>query len=56
MAMLVMVPGNPVPPQVYVFGAETWLYNVQQFSPIVQLQPYLLVNGVADTGLIAMHV
>src|SRR5579864_9112716 len=37
-------------------GPATWLYNVQQFSPITQLAPHLLVSGVAVAVLVAMHV
>ena len=44
--MLVIDPVNPVPPQLFEFGVATWLYWVQQFSPITQLYPHLLVRGV----------
>src|SRR5262245_30814201 len=54
-AILVIVPGNPVPPHVGLFGAATWLYRVQQFSPITQLQPYLLVSGVAVVAIMLLQ-
>ena len=55
-AMLVIVPGKPVPPQVVALGVATWLYSVQQFSPMTQLQPYLLVSGVAVDLFVFVHV
>ena len=50
MAMFAMLPGKPMPAQVVVFGKETWLYVVQHISPMTQLLPCLLVNGVAVRG------
>ena len=56
MAMLVIVPGKGSPAHETVFGVATWLYCVQQFSPITQLAPQTLVSGVAVAGLVAMQV
>src|SRR5258708_38832771 len=50
--MFVMPPVKPMPAYEYVFGNATWLYAVQQFSPMHQLQPHLLVKGVAVKGLV----
>src|SRR5262245_7257306 len=51
MAMFVIVPGNPVPAHDRELGTSTWLYCVQQFSPMTQLYPHLLVSGNAVAGL-----
>ena len=55
-AMFVIDPENPVPAHEMSFGTATWLYRVQQFSPITQLAPHLLVIGVAVNGSRALHV
>lgn len=56
MAMFVIDPGKPVPAHETEFGVATWLYCVQQFSPITQLYPHLLDNGVAVNGFKALQV
>src|SRR5262245_36562795 len=56
-AMLVMLLWrNGMPAHETEPGTATWLYRVQQFSPMTQLAPHLLVSGVAVATLVAMQV
>lgn len=54
-AMFAMLPGKPVDAQEVVFGSAMWLYVVQHISPMTQLYPCLLVNGVAVAVLSDSH-